>query len=90
MGKKALQKYNLTEKLCLQRKFQHNSLFSKPYRNVRCSACDYYIFGTEFALFRSENTGASHDMDYASTVTLCYFEGELLLESICQQFRQRE
>ena len=33
MGKKALQKINLTEKLKLQRKFLPDSLFSKPYRN---------------------------------------------------------
>ena len=37
MGKKALQKINLTEKMMLQRKFLLNSLFSKPYRNI------YYV-----------------------------------------------
>ena len=33
MEKKLCRK-QFAEKMCLQRKFQHNSLFSKPYRNI--------------------------------------------------------
>ena len=33
-GKKSFAKINLTKKMCLQRKFQHYCLFSRPYRNI--------------------------------------------------------
>ena len=42
-GKKSFAKINLTKKMCLQRKFQHYCLFSKPYRNMllhdHCAGC---------------------------------------------------